>query len=114
MTRKILLISDDSEFKSFINIATLTLTKLNHQVTITEDKTDGHIDWMIVDMDTNTEPNFEFIMNSRNTGQNKNIKIVSVLSAVNDEIKDRLFKSGCDSVMTKREFQAAANNILIF
>lgn len=114
MTRKILLISNDNEFKSFINIATLTLTKLNHQVTITEDKNEGHLDWILVDMDANTESNFEFIINSRVTEQNKNIKIISVLSTVNDEIKDRLFKSGCDSVMTKKEFQAAANNILIF
>jgi hypothetical protein len=46
--------------------------------------------------------------------QNKNVKIVSVLSSVNDGIKERLFKSGCDSVMTKKEFHAVANNILIF
>lgn len=114
MTRKILLVSNDKEFKGFINISTLTLTKLNHQITITEDKSDGHIDWMIVDMDTETDSNFEFILNSRNSDQNKNIKIVSVLSSVNDETKERLFKSGCDTVMTKKEFQTVANNILIF
>jgi CheY-like chemotaxis protein len=114
MTRKILLISNDKDLIGFINIATLTLTKLNHQITITEDKNDGYIDWMIVDMDTDKDSNFEFIMNSRDSGQNKNVKIVSVLSSVNDGIKERLFKSGCDSVMTKKEFHAVANNILIF
>lgn len=114
MTRKILLISEDFDFKSFLNIATLTLTKLNHQITITEDKKDGHIDWMIIDMDTNTENNFEFIGNARKSETNRNTKIVSLLSNVTSEIRERLFQAGCDSIMTKKEFRAAANNILIF
>ena len=114
MTRKVLLVSNDKGFKDFIHIATLTLTKLNHQITITEDKLDGHIDWMIVDMDTDTEGNIAFILESRKSELNQKRKIVSVLSNVTDEIKERLFKSGCDSIMTKKEFQAVANNILIF
>lgn len=114
MTRKVLLVSNDKGFKDFIHIATLTLTKLNHQITITEDKKDGHIDWMIVDMDTDVENNFEFIVSSRTSEANRKIKIVSVLTIINDEMRERLFKSGCDSIMTKKEFQAVANNILIF
>jgi CheY-like chemotaxis protein len=114
MTRKVLLVSNDKGFKDFIHIATLTLTKLNHQITITEDKRDGHIDWMIVDMDTDTEENIAFILESRKSEANKKIKIVSVLTAITDEMKEQLFKSGCDSIMTKKEFQAVANNILIF
>ncbi len=112
MTRKVLLVSNDKEFKDFINIATLTLTKLNHQITITDNKSDGHIDWMVVDMDN--EDNFGFIVETRNSELNKKIKIVSVVTAITDETKERLFKSGCDSIMTKKEFLAAANNILIF
>ena len=112
MTRKVLLVSNDKEFKDFINIATLTLTKLNHQITITDNKSDGHIDWMVVDMDN--EYNFGFIVATRNSELNKKIKIVSVVTAITDETKERLFKSGCDSIMTKKEFLAAANNILIF
>lgn len=114
MTRKVLLVSSDKGFKDFIQIATLTLTKLNHQITITEDKRDGHIDWMIVDMDTDTEDNFSFIIETRKSGLNKQIKVVAVVTAITEEIRERLFKSGCDSIMTKKEFQAAANNILIF
>jgi CheY-like chemotaxis protein len=114
MTRKVLLVSDDKGFKDFIHIATLTLTKLNHQITITEDKRDGHIDWMIVDMDTDTEENFAFILESRKSELNQKRKIVSVLTAITDETRESLFKSGCDSIMTKKEFQAVANNILIF
>lgn len=114
MTRKVLLVSNDKGFKDFIYIATLTLTKLNHQITITEDKKDGHIDWMIVDMDTEVEDNFTFIIESRKSEANKKIKIVSVLTTISDEMRERLFKSGCDSIMTKKEFQAVANNILIF
>jgi len=114
MTRKILLVSNDKGFKNFINIATLTLTKLNHQITITDDKKDGHIDWMIVDMDSDAEENFEFILNWRKSELNKKIKIVSVLTVIADEMRGRLFKSGCDSIMTKKEFMMVANNILIF
>jgi CheY-like chemotaxis protein len=113
MTRKILLISDDEDFKGFLNIATLTLTKLNHQITITEDKNDGHIDWMIIDMDTNKEINFEFIRRTRSSQQNKNLKIVSVLTNISNEVRTQLFQYGCDSIMTKKEFIAAANNLLV-
>jgi CheY-like chemotaxis protein len=114
MTRKVLLVSNDKGFKDFIHIATLTLTKLNHQITITDDKKDGHIDWMIVDMDSDTDDNFTFITETRKSESNNKIKIVSVLTEITGKMKERLFRSGCDSIMTKKEFQAAANNILIF
>lgn len=114
MTRKILIVSDDGEFKGFINIATLTLTKLNHQITLTEDRKDGHIDWIILDMDKDAEDNFGFISQTRKSQTNKNIKIVAVSTEPDETLKKRLFDSGCDSVMSKKEFQAAANNILIF
>jgi CheY-like chemotaxis protein len=114
MTRNVLLVSSDKEFKDYIKIATLTLTKLNHQITITEDRSDGHIDWMVVDMDSAAEENFEFILAARKSELNQKIKIVCVLTNITDEMRARLFKSGCDSIMTKKEFLAAANNILIF
>jgi CheY-like chemotaxis protein len=114
MTRKVLLVSGDKEFKDFVKIATLTLTKLNHQITITEDRSDGHIDWMVVDMDSAEEENFEFILATRKSEQNRKVKIVSVLTSISDMMRARLFKSGCDSIMTKKEFHAAADNILIF
>lgn len=114
MTRKILLISDDEDFKGFLKIAALTLTKLNHQITITEDRNDGYLDWMIIDMDSDSESNLDFILNTRKSAANKNIKIVSVLSNITNDKRVKLFQSGCDSIMTKKEFRTAANNILIF
>ena len=114
MTRNILLISDDGDFKGFLNIAALTLTKLNHQITITENKNDGQIDWIIIDIDTNTENSFAYIKNARRSEQSRNIKIFSVTTNITNEIKKQLFEIGCDSIMTKKEFMAAANNILLF
>lgn len=114
MTRKILLVSDDNEFKGFLKIASLTLTKLNHQITITEDRNDGYLDWMIIDMDSDSDSNLDFIINTRKSEANKSIKIVSVITNITNELRVRLFQSGCDSIMTKKEFIAAANNILIF
>ena len=114
MTRKILLVSDDEDFKGFLKIAALTLTKLNHQITITEDRNDGYLDWVIIDMDSNSDSNLDFIITTRKSETNKNIKIVSVITNITNELRVRLFQSGCDSIMTKKEFRAAANNILIF
>lgn len=113
MTRKILLVSDDSGFKSYLNTVTLTITKLNHQITITEDKSDGFIDWAIIDFDTNTENNHIFVRESRSGGKLHNIKFVAVLTEAADEKKSKIFSSGCDSVMTKDEFRKVANSILL-
>ncbi|MCI0473795.1 MAG: hypothetical protein L0Y76_09455 [Ignavibacteria bacterium] len=113
MTRKILLVSNDSGFKSYLNTVTLTITKLNHQITITEDKNDGSIDWVIMDFDTNAERNYSFVKKSRKAGRMQNIKFVAVLTEISDEIKPKIFASGCDSVMTKDEFKKVANSILL-
>ena len=113
MTRKILLISDDNGFKSFLNTVTLTITKLNHQITITENKNDGSIDWAIIDFDNNEESNHRFVRESR-SGKTHNIKFVAVLTEAADKKKSKIFASGCDSVMTKNEFKRVANSILLF
>jgi hypothetical protein len=113
MTRKILLVSDDTGFKNYLNTVTLTITKLNHQITITEDKSDGSIDWAIVDFDSNTENNHIFVRESRTGGRMHNIKFVAVLTEVSDNKKSEIFSSGCDSVMTKDEFKKVANSILL-
>lgn len=113
MTRKILLVSDDTDFKSYLKTVTLTITKLNHQITITEDKSDGFIDWAIIDFDTNTENNLIFARESRSGGKMHNIKFVAVLTETTDEKKSEIFASGCDSIMTKDEFRKVANSILL-
>jgi len=113
MTRKILLVSDDDGFKNYLNTATLTITKLNHQITITEDKNDGGIDWAIIDFDNNADNNHSFVRESRSSGRLQNIKFVAVLTEVTDEKKTAIFTSGCDSIMSKDEFRKVANSILL-
>ena len=113
MTRKILLVSEDEDFKSYLKTVTLTITKLNHQITITEDINDGSIDWVIIDFDTNEESNLKFVRESRAVGRMQNIKFVAVLTEITDEKKSVIFSSGCDSVITKEEFKRVANSILL-
>ena len=113
MTRKILLVSDDAGFKNYLNTVTLTITKLNHQITITEDKSDGNIDWAIIDFDADTGNRHIFVRESRRTGIMQNIKFVAVLTEVTDGKKSEIFASGCDSVMSKDEFKRIANSILL-
>ena len=113
MTRKILLVSDDEDFKNHLKTVTLTITKLNHQITITEDMNDGSIDWVIIDFDNNAESNHSFVSESRGSGRMHNIKFVAVLTEVTDGKKSEIFASGCDSVMSKDEFKRVANSILL-
>ncbi|MCU0372300.1 MAG: hypothetical protein MUE56_03535 [Ignavibacteria bacterium] len=113
MTRKILLVSDDEDFKNHLKTVTLTITKLNHQITITEDINDGSIDWVIIDFDNNAESNHRFVRKSRAGGRMHNIKFVAVLTEVNDNNRSEIFASGCDSVMNKDEFKRVANSILL-
>lgn len=109
MTRRISLISDDNTFENLVKTTALTLTKLNYQVDIfREIKKD--IDLVVLDFD-NPE-NINILKNIRKNPSLKNKKIVGVATALTD--KKILFESGCDSVMSKKEFTAAINNILMF
>lgn len=109
MTRRITLISDDNSFENLVKTTALTLTKLNYQVDIfSEIKKD--IDLVVLDFD-NTE-NIIILKNVRKNPSLKNKKIVGVATSLTD--KKILFESGCDSVMFKKEFAAAINNILMF
>ena len=114
MTRKILLISDDTNFKSYLNIVTLTITKLNHQITFTDDISDIYSDFILIDMDDNFDGRLELIRKFRQAGAQPNKKIISVKTELDDEIRKKIFEAGCDSVMNKEEFNTAAGNILIY
>lgn len=114
MTRKILLISADKSFKDYLNIVTLTITKLNHQITFTDDVNDKYTDFILLDLDDDYEEKLGLIKNFRSEGVQPNKKIISVKSNLTDEIRNEVFAAGCDSVMKKSEFTQAANNILIY
>lgn len=118
-TRKILLITSDSDLTSVVKISALTLTKLNCQVTI-ETATDAasavelsraeNTDLVIVDGD---EPDSaKLIADIRNENASKNRKIMLLHSGAVD--RENIFRAGCDSIMDKSEFKRAVNNILVF
>jgi hypothetical protein len=124
MTRRITLLTNDSNFENFVKISALTLTKLNYQVDIFKEiKKD--IDLVIMDFD-NLE-NLEILKSVRKNPELKNLKIVGVINEAFPTSPPRrifktlgtspykiFFESGCDSVMTKNEFEVAGNNILMY
>ncbi|MCX6165807.1 MAG: hypothetical protein NTU73_13265 [Ignavibacteriae bacterium] len=110
MTRRIALLTIDSNFENFVKISALTLTKLNYQVDIFKEiKKD--IDLVIIDFD-NPE-NMDVMKSVRKDITLKNKKVVGVISEKTDKI-NQIFESGCDSLMTKKEFEVAGNNILMY
>ena len=120
-TRKILVVSSDTELNVIIKISALTLTKLNCQVSITETavqetalKESGvvNLDLIIIDLDEKKFDPLILIKDIRSNGDSKIKKIISVYSDKAD--KDETYKAGCDSIMSKSEFKKAVNNILKF
>ena len=120
-TRKILVVSSDTELNGIIKISALTLTKLNCQVSITETvvqetalKESGvvNLDLIIIDLDEKKFDPLILIKDIRSNGDSKIKKIISVYSDKAD--KDETYKAGCDSIMSKSEFKKAVNNILKF
>ena len=109
MTRRIVLVTDDAEFENFIKIAALTLTKLNYQVDLFKEFRKD-IDLFIIDFDS--ADSLQAVKSIRQNPELKNKKIVGVADVVTD--RKIYFKSGCDSVMSKKEFQPIASNILMY
>ena len=109
MTRRIVLLTNDINFENFVKISALTLTKLNYQIDIFKEvKKD--IDLVILDFDN--PGNIDVIKSTRNNPNLKNKKIVGVISEITD--KKIYFEAGCDSIMTKKEFEVAGDNILMY
>jgi hypothetical protein len=109
MTRRIALLTKDSRFESFIKTIALTLTKLNYQVDIfSEVKSD--IDLVIMDFDY--EENISALKEIRKNPSLENKKIIGIVT--DDKNKKILFESGCDAVMTKKEFEVVGDNILMY
>ncbi len=120
-TRKILVISSDKDLISIIKISSLTLTKLNCQVS-TEEVSDYEIaleksssvnlDLIIIDNDLVEIDSVKLVNEIRNYSSAKNKKIIYLFSGkVN---REEVFKAGCDSIMSKEEFKRVVNNILVF
>lgn len=120
-TRKVLLISSDKSLTEVIKISSLTLTKLNCQVSF-EDTSDYdtalikskvlNLDLILVDNDLEGINSVKLINEIRKDINSKNKKIITLHSS--DLNKDEIFKAGCDSIMTKEEFRKVVNNILVF
>jgi len=120
-TRKILVISSDKDLISIIKISALTLTKLNCQVSIEEDSdyesalnnsSAVNLDLIIIDNDLSEIDSMKLVNEIRNNSSSKNKKIIYLFSGkVN---REEVFKSGCDSIMSKEEFKRVVNNILVF
>ena len=114
MNRKIFLLSSDNDFTSYIHTSALTLTKLNHQINFTDNINDRNIDIIIIDLDSRGKENLEIIKKIRKSPDTSKIKILAVSTSVTEDLKSNVFNAGCDAVMSKSEFRAAADNILIF
>jgi hypothetical protein len=109
MTRRIVLLTDDKSFKSFVDISALTLTKLNYQVDISTSISQD-ADLIIIDFD-NSE-NIKVLKSLRKDPGYKNRKIFGVISDIKNS--EEIFRAGCDSLMSKKEFERAGNNILMY
>jgi len=109
MTRRIVLLTNDINFENFVKITALTLTKLNYQVDIFKE-TRKDIDLVILDFDD--PENIEVLKSIRKNPDLQNKKIIGVATDLAD--KKMFFETGCDSVMTKKDFEPAANSILMY
>jgi len=120
-TKKILLISSDTELTGIVRISALTLTKLNCQVSITEtdipetalkESKATNLDLIIIDADEKKFDAMNLIKEIRINNDSKKKKIISVYT---DKInKDEVYDAGCDSIMSKEDFKKVVNNILQF
>jgi|WetSurMetagenome_2_1015567.scaffolds.fasta_scaffold571284_2 CheY-like chemotaxis protein len=110
MTRRIVLLTNDNNFKSFVDISALTLTKLNYQVDISY-QVKKDVDLIIIDFDY--PENIEVLKSIRLDPNFKNTKIIGIISDIKNN-SENIFKAGCDSLMSKKEFERAGNNILMY
>jgi hypothetical protein len=110
MTRRIVLLTNDISFKNFVDISALTLTKLNYQVDISY-RIREDADLIIIDFDY--PENIEVLKSIRLDSGFKNKKIVGIITDKKNN-SEGIFKAGCDSLMSKKEFEVAGNNILMY
>jgi DNA-binding response OmpR family regulator len=121
MTRKVLLITEDLNLKQFVEISAITLTKLNCQVELISFSVydeckrisgDSNLDLILLDLELTNFPSDKYIDEIRNSENSKNKKIIAFAEIIDNKEKENIFKSGCDSIMTKDELKSALNNLL--
>ena len=121
MTRKVLLITEDLNLKQFVEISAMTLTKLNCQVELISSYNyndcirisgDSNLDLILLDLELRNFHSQNFINDIRTSEKSKNKKIIAFAEIIDNKEKDKIFKSGCDSIMTKEELKSALNNLL--
>jgi len=120
-TKSVLLISSDKELIGVMKISAITLTKLNCQVSL-EETADynqayqlskvSNLDLIIIDLDEMKQNPIQLIQKIRSDPESKSKKIISVYS--NEANKGKVYKAGCDSIMSKKELTKVVNNILQF
>jgi len=118
-TRRIVLVTNDGDLKLNVKISAMTLTKLNCQMTIDEanDLAEARrisaspdVDMVIVDATGGFSEVAGIISSIRNEAGSRTKKVIALCGT--DEIRQDIFKAGCDSIFTKEEFRKAMNNIL--
>lgn len=103
-----------------VRMSALTYTKLNVQISVDEISDDdtviqkfseGKSDLLIVDSDRAQGNCAVLISSIRKAKGSSGKKILVIYSKPID--KDEIFEAGCDSIMEKREFRLAINNLLL-
>lgn len=121
-TKRIIAVTNDEEIISFIKIKALTLTKLNHQVTvdfisnpeeILSRASDSNTDMIIVDLGFTKCKNI--ISDIRKTTTSSSKKIFGISKPeLSKEQKTEIFSIGCDSIMSWKEFTVVIDNVLMY
>jgi CheY-like chemotaxis protein len=121
MTRKALLITQDKDLKKFIEISAMTLTKLNCQAELKSTldfkealqiAREDNLDLIFLDLDLQVFSPLGLIEEIRSESKSKDKKIIAFSEVNPISNRDEIFKSGCDSVMSKSELKMVVNNLL--
>lgn len=110
MTRRIVLLTRDKSFEKFVTITALTLTKLNYQIDISPAI---RSDASLIILDFDNSDNLDMLKFLREDPIYKHKKIMGVVTETQNNF-EKIFKAGCDSIMSKKEFQVAGNNVLMY
>ncbi len=114
MTRKILLITTDDNTEGFLKVSALTITKLNHQITFSDNDKEKDFDLIIIDFDENFEERIMKLKKYRESDCFRNKKILGIHTDISEEKQKEIFLNGCDSIMKKSELYQAVDNVIIF
>jgi len=121
MTRKALLVTEDSNLRQFVEISAMTLTKLNCQVELISSfafnecikiSGESNLDLILLDLGLSSFSAIDYIEKIRKSGNSKDKKIIAFSDEINNTDKNRIFSSGCDSIMSKDEIKLTINNLL--